>query len=89
MNFILRLLLLIAGLVFALSLLVAMAVLMALWGMRALWGKLTGKPVQPFIMRMNPRSGFDQVFKRAQRSDTQAGKSKRELHDVTDVEPKS
>lgn len=88
MNFILRLLLLIAGLVFALSLLVAMALLMAIWGLRALWGKLTGKPVQPFIMRMNPRAGFEQVFKNAQRSETQTGKPRREMHDVTDVEPK-
>jgi hypothetical protein len=89
MKFLLRLLLVVAGLIFAFSLLVVMIVLLALWGLRALWGKLTGRPVNPFVMRMNPRAGFDQVFRQADRSSPAAEKSpRRVIEDVTDVEPK-
>jgi hypothetical protein len=84
MKFVVRLLLLVAGLVFTLSLLVVMLVLLVLWGLRALWYKLTGKPILPFAMRMNPRAGFEQVFRPA--SSTQ--QQRRKLEDVTDVEPK-
>lgn len=88
MNFVFRFLLFIAGLVFALSLLVAMLVLLLVWSLRMLWCKLTGKPMVPFAMRMNPRSGFEHVFKKAQRQAAPAGKPQRDLSDVTDVEPK-
>jgi hypothetical protein len=89
MKFLLRLLLMAAGLVFALSLLVMMIVLLAFWGLRALWCKLTGRPVNPFVMRMNPRAGFDQVFRQADRYPHTADKPpRRDLQDVTDVEPK-
>jgi hypothetical protein len=97
MKFVLRLLLVIAGLIFALSLLFVMTVLLASWGLRALWCKLTGQPVNPFVMRMNPRAGFEQVFRQAGRgsessdSDTsnKPGKPpRRVVEDVTDVEPK-
>jgi hypothetical protein len=89
MKFLLRLLLVVAGLIFALSLLFVMIVLMALWGLRALWGKLMGRPVNPFVMRMNPRAGFDQVFRQADRHSPAAGKPpRRVIEDVTDVEPK-
>ncbi|MGJ7602998.1 hypothetical protein ACSFA7_01560 [Variovorax sp. LT1R20] len=59
MNFILRVLLLLLGLVFAASLAVAVMLLAAVWGVRYAWGRLTGKPVTPWVMRFNPRSGFD------------------------------
>jgi hypothetical protein len=89
MKFLLRLLFVVAGLIFALSLLVAMIVLLAVWGLRALWGKLTGRPVSPFVMRMNPRAGFDQVFKQADRQNQTADQPpRRKMEDVTDVEPK-
>jgi hypothetical protein len=89
MNFLLRVLLVLVGLIFALSLLVVMIVLLALWGLRALWGKLTGRLVNPFVMRMNPRAGFDQVFRQADRSSPAADKPpRRVIEDVTDVEPK-
>jgi hypothetical protein len=84
MKFVVRLLLLAAGLVFALSLLVVMLVLLVLWSLRALWCKLTGKPILPFAMRMNPRAGFEQVFRPA----SSAQQQRRKLEDVTDVEPK-
>lgn len=60
-----------------------MFVLLIVWALRALWLKLTGQAAQPFVMRMNPREGFDQVFKRAEQP-----KQRRTVDDVTDVEPK-
>ncbi|WP_307647736.1 hypothetical protein [Variovorax boronicumulans] len=63
MNFILRVILLLLGLVFAASLAVAVMLLAAVWGVRYAWGRLTGKPVTPWMAsmggRFNPRSGFD------------------------------
>jgi hypothetical protein len=59
MNFIFRVILLLLGLVFAASLAVAVMLLAAVWGVRYAWGRLTGKPVTPWVMRFNPRSGFD------------------------------
>jgi hypothetical protein len=89
MKFLLRLLWLAAGLVFALSLLVMMIVLLAFWGLRALWCKLMGRPVNPFVMRMNPRAGFEHVFKQANRNDEATDRPSRPvIEDVTDVEPK-
>ncbi len=89
MKFLLRLLFVIAGLIFAASLIVAMLLLLIVWAVRALWCKLTGRPIDPFVMRMNPRAGFEQVFKQAQPSDRAADQPpRRVLQDVTDVEPK-
>ncbi len=89
MRFLLRLLLVAAGLVFALSLIFAMVLLLIVWSVRALWGKLTGRPVNPFDMRMNLRVEFDRVFKNAQRGDMAPGKPpRRVVENVTDVEPK-
>jgi hypothetical protein len=59
----LRLVLLAAGLVFAASLLFVAVLLLALWGLRAVWARLTGQPVVPFVMRVDPRTGFGQVFR--------------------------
>lgn len=91
-SFVLRLLLLVAGLVFAISLALAALVVLVMWGLRVLWAKLTGRPVAPFVMRFDPRGGFGRVYRHGgqaasapQRSATGAGR----LHDVTDVEPKS
>ncbi|MET3375845.1 hypothetical protein ABIC89_004919 [Variovorax boronicumulans] len=66
MNFILRVILLLLGLVFAASLAVAALLLAAAWGVRYAWGRLTGKPVTPWVMRFNPRSGFDRFRHAAQ-----------------------
>jgi hypothetical protein len=97
MKFLLRVLLVVAGLIVALSLLFVMIVLLGVWGVRALWCKLTGQPVNPFAMRMNPRAGFEQVFRQAgrgsepsesDRSDKPSKPPRRVVEDVTDVEPK-
>jgi hypothetical protein len=89
LKFFVRLLLVAAGLVFAVSLAVAMVGLLALWGVRAVWCKLTGRPINPFVMRMGPRAGFDQVFKQAERGEAIVRKPQRSgMDDVTDVEIK-
>lgn len=92
MTFLLRLFLVLAGLLFAASMAVAAVLMVAMWGVRAAWAKLTGQPVTPFIARFNMRGGFDRVYRQAQapsrtpRAD--AVQPRREIGDVTDVEPK-
>jgi hypothetical protein len=91
--FLIRLVLLAAASVFAASLALIAAVLMALWGARALWCKLTGQPINPFAVRMSPRTGFGNVFRTPAGRPAPAGSppSKRKstsLDDVTDVEAK-
>jgi hypothetical protein len=58
-NFILRVVLFFIGLVVAAALLCGVFLLAAMWMLRAGWARLTGKPVTPWVMRFNPRSGFD------------------------------
>jgi len=104
MNFILRVILLLLGLVFAASLAVAAMLLAAVWGVRYAWGRLTGKPVTPWVMRFNPRSGFDRFRNAASPAEPTAadvanararGESvvrperiRGSASDVTDVSPK-
>ncbi len=93
-TFLIRLVLLAAGLVFAASLLVVMTLVASAWGLRYAWARLTGRPVTPFVFRMDPRAGFGQVYRgRWQGQATSAAASpprpdRRELGDVTDVEIK-
>lgn len=88
-----RLLLLAAGLVFAASLLVVMAVIAAVWGLRYAWARLTGRPVTPFVVRVDPFAGFGRVYRgRSQGAPVSPAAptrpDRRELGDVTDVEVK-
>lgn len=55
------------GLVLFASLLVAVMVLALVWALRAGWARLTGRPVTPWVMRMNPRTGFSTVFRSTER----------------------
>ena len=105
MNFLFRVILLLLGLVFAASLAVAVMLLAAVWGVRYAWGRLTGKPVTPWVMRFNPRSGFDRFRQAASPAEPTAadvvsararGESvvrperiRGSASDVTDVSPKS
>jgi len=84
LNFLIRLVLLAAGLVFAASLAVAVVLGLALWTLRQGWARLTGRPVTPFVMRVDPRGGFDRMARRAPAAKPHA----REIGDVTDVEAK-
>ena len=61
-----RLALVAAGLVMFLSLLLAALVLALSWGLRAAWARLTGRPVTPWVMRMDPRSGWSAVYRNGQ-----------------------
>lgn len=91
-SFVLRLLLLVAGLVFAISLALAALVVLAIWGLRVLWAKLTGKPIAPFVMRFDPRGGFGRVYRHGGQAASAPPRSATGVatpHDVTDVEPKS
>ena len=58
-----RLLLVAAGVVFFLSLLAAMLVLALVWGLRYLWARLTGRPVVPWTLRVDPRTGWSTVYR--------------------------
>ena len=58
-NFLVRLVLFLLGLAFAVSLAFAVLLLALVWGLRYGWARLTGKPVTPWVMRFNPRGGFD------------------------------
>lgn len=58
----LRLLFVAAGLVFAASLLFAMLVLLGYWLVRAGWARLTGRPITPWRMRMDPRAGWSRFY---------------------------
>ena len=91
--FVLKLVLVLAAVIFAVSLLLALVVLVVLWSLRAAWARLTGQSVAPFVMRVDPRSGFNRVFRarsgNAEPQEPAAPPTGRvHLQDVTDVEAK-
>lgn len=95
-RFLLRIVLVGFALVFAASLLVVVMLLAAVWGLRAAWAKITGRPVMPWVMRVNPGAGWNSVFRAGDRWQPGArapGASapvqrERDLIDVTDVQVK-
>ncbi|WP_394789728.1 hypothetical protein [Rhodoferax sp.] len=96
-RFIVRAVLVLMALVFVASLLVVLLLVATLWGLRALWAKLTGQPVNPWVMRVNPGAGWNRVFKaadhwqpaaRARQTPPGPPGPPRELSDVTDVQAK-
>ena len=96
-SFLVRLLLLAAGLVMAACIASVMVLLAALWFLRAAWCRLTGRPVSPFVMGTGPRAAFDEMMRHAQgqqagsrtpRADAASGVRRPLATDVTDVEPK-
>ena len=85
----LRLVVVAMGALFFLSLLAAAAVLALVWGARAVWARLTGRPVMPWAMRMNPREGWSTVYRSTARWTAQRPEPpRRDDHDVTDVVPR-
>jgi flagellar biosynthesis protein FlhB len=82
------------ALVFVASLLVVLALMAGAWGLRALWARLTGQPVSPWVMRVNPGAGWSRVFRAGDRWQPAArparghSSSTRDLADVTDVQAK-
>lgn len=90
-TFILRLFLLVAGVLFAASLAAAAVLMLAVWSVRAAWAKLTGQPVAPFIVRMDPRGGFERMVRRGEPASSRTPKADavrrgRPAGDVSDVE---
>ena len=94
-----RIVVVLAGLVFFASLLLVGAIAAMAWGARMLWAKLTGKPVVPFAFKMNPASGWSTVYRstarwtanggaRASESNGSASGLRPAVIDVTDVEPR-
>jgi hypothetical protein len=71
-NFLLRVLLFLVGLVFAASLAVAVLLLAVAWGLRYGWARLTGQPVKPWVMRFDPRQGFERFRAAAQSAEPTA-----------------
>ena len=67
LRFVLRVVVVAMGLVLFLSLLAAVMVLALVWTLRAGWARLTGQPVTPWVMRMDPRTGFSTVFRSSER----------------------
>ena len=66
-RWLIRAVLLAAGLVLFLSLLAAALVLALAWGLRAGWARLTGRPIVPWTMRVDPRSGWSTVYRSSSR----------------------
>lgn len=83
-SFLIRLVLLAAGLVFAASLVVVVALALAAWGVRYAWARLTGRAVSPFVVHVRARRGFENMARRSGAVRPPA----REIGDVTDVEAK-
>jgi hypothetical protein len=83
-TFLVRLVLLAAGLVFAASLAVVVALALAAWGVQYAWARLTGRAVSPFVVHVRARRGFDNMARRS----AAVRPAAREIGDVIDVEAK-
>ena len=89
LRWVFRIVLFVAGLVFAASLLVLLMGFALLWSLRAAWARLTGQRVTPWKMRTNPREGWRKVYRAGQGEAVEPVLRKRDgLKDVTDVEVK-
>ena len=84
MRVILRVVLLVAGMVFLASLLVAALVLLALWLLRSLWARLNGRPVTPWTFKVDRQALWDRFYRAPGRGPA----SQRDDSDVIDVEAK-
>jgi hypothetical protein len=91
-NFLFRLFLVAAGLVFAAGLAVVAASILALWGLRAAWARLTGKAAVPFTVRIDPRRSFANMYRRRAPQPRRAPGANAlrpaRTADVSDVEPR-
>ena len=74
----LRLIVIASGVVVFLCVLAAAMLLALVWGARAVWARITGQPVMPWAMKLDPRSGWSTVYRSTARwsaapSQAQAG----------------
>jgi hypothetical protein len=90
LNLLLRVFLVAAGALLAASLAAAFVLMAVVWGARSAWAKLTGRPVMPFMMRIDPRAGFDRMYRRPHSSSrtprADAVQARVRPGDITDVE---
>ncbi len=95
-NFLVRVVMVAAGLLFAASLLMVTLLLLVIWGLRSLWARITGQAISPFVMRVDPRTGFTRMYRRGAAGVPPAADTRRSgdptrpvrMLDVTDVEVK-
>jgi Zn-dependent protease with chaperone function len=64
LHFIVRLFFFVLGAFFFIVLLAFMLLLLALWMLRALWARITGKPISPWAVRMDPMEGWRRTVHR-------------------------
>lgn len=83
-GFLLRMVLLLAGLIFVASLLVVALLVLALWLLRALWAKLTGRPISPWTFQVNRQA----MWQRFYRPSAPGAAPRRDDADVIDAEVK-
>ena len=83
-GFLVRVVLLLAGLVFMASLLAAAVLVLVLWLLRALWAKLTGQPVSPWTFQVNRQA----MWQRFYRPPAPGARSRRDDANVIDAEVK-
>lgn len=94
-----RLVLLGMGLLFAAGVIAFLFALAGLWMLRAMWAKLTGRQVNPWVMRVSPRDAFSRFARRpgfrsadgvhrGPDDDAAEAQAARRIADVTDVEVK-
>jgi hypothetical protein len=90
--FLVRLVLLACGLVFAAGLVVVFLFLLVVAGLHAGWVRLRGRPATPFVFRVDPRAGFQRFYRPGQPGSSPVAAGLRTLGarraDVTDVEPR-
>ncbi len=63
LKFLLQMVLLAGGLVFAAGLAVLFMGLMLLAGLRLAWARITGRPITPFVFHVDPRAGFNRFYR--------------------------
>lgn len=78
-GFVMRVVLVLAGLIFLLSLLLVTMLLLGVWSVRALWARLRGRPVQPMVYAYWRRSHWQRFDPRGRVDPTEAA-------DVIDVQ---
>ena len=78
LGFILRTVLLLAGLVFVASLLLGGLLLLAVWLLRAFWARLSGRPVQPWSFQINRQAMWSRFYR-------PPGRAPSPRHDQSDV----
>lgn len=85
----LRAVLLLLGVLVFLGVLGLGLLLTLVWGLRALWARLTGRPIAPWTMPLDPRAGWRNMYQRSQNAWAAPRQSSPKTdNDVTDVTEK-